>query len=195
MIELNLCIDIDGTVTTPYYWIKYANDHFNVNLKPQDVNEYDIHNVLGVSKEEYFEFYNDLGELMHSKAKLRSRAKRVLYKLSQYHKIFYVTAREKKMTDVTYSWINKRKLPFNEVHVLGSHYKVDKAKELNCDIFIEDRYENALELSDAGFKVLLIDCNYNRYSIPKEITRVKDWDEIYNEIEKYYFEKIKLNVA
>ncbi|SKC63259.1 5' nucleotidase, NT5C type [Maledivibacter halophilus] len=195
MIELNLCIDIDGTVTTPYYWIKYANNHFNTNVKPEDVNEYEIHNVLGVSRKEYMEFYKNIGELMHSKAKLRSRAKRVLYKLSLYHNIFYVTAREERMTKVTYSWISKRNLPCNGLCLLGSHHKVQKAKELNCDIFIEDRYENALELFNAGFKVLLIDCNYNRYPIPKEIIRVKGWDSIYEEIEKYYYEKIKLDVA
>lgn len=195
MFRLNLCIDIDGTVTTPYYWLKYANNYFNTNLKYEDITEYEIHKVLGVDEEAYLEFYNNFGKEIHARAKLRSRARRVLCKLSNLHKIYYVTAREKKMTDVTYSWISKKMLPSDGIHIMGSHYKVDKARELNCDIFIEDRYENALELSQAGFKVLLIDCNYNRLPIPKEVTRVKDWDEIYEEIVKYYYDKLKLEVA
>lgn len=195
MIKLNLCIDIDGTVTTPYYWLRYANEYFNKNLKPEDVVEYEIHNVLGVDREEYTKFYDSFGEELHDKAKLRSRARRILNKLSEQHSIYYVTARDKRMTDITHSWIVKRRLPSDGIHILGSHYKVDKARELNCDIFIEDRYENALQLSQAGFKVLLIDCNYNRMSIPDDITRVKDWDEIYSEIIAHSYKKLKLEVA
>ncbi|WP_432401325.1 5' nucleotidase, NT5C type [Wukongibacter sp. M2B1] len=195
MTKLNLCVDIDGTITTPYYWLKDGNQYFNTNLKPEDVCEYEIHKVLNVSREEYLRFYDLLGEEIHAKAKLRSRARRILCKLAEYHNIHYVTAREKKMTEVTHWWIDKKKLPVDGIHILGSHYKVDKAKELRCDIFIEDRYENALEISKAGYKVLLIDCNYNRLPIPKEIVRVKDWDDIYNEIILYSDRKLKLDVA
>ena len=196
MTKLNLCIDIDGTLTTPYYWLKAANSFFNTSLKAEDVTEYEIHKVLNVSKEDYLDFYDIYGEEIHGKAKLRNRVKRILHKLSyQHHKIYYVTAREKRMTAVTHSWIERRKLPNDGIYILGSHYKVDKARELNCDIFIEDRYENALELCEAGFKVLLIDCNYNRLAIPKEITRVRDWNQIYNEINSYIYNKLKLEVA
>ncbi|WP_331721977.1 5' nucleotidase, NT5C type [Alkalithermobacter paradoxus] len=63
--------------------------------------------------------------------------------------------------------------------VLGSHYKVGKAKELRCDIFIEDSYKNAIELSNAGFTVILMDTNYNRLPINERIIRVSNWQEIY----------------
>ncbi len=195
MIKLNLCVDIDGTVTTPYYWLKDANNYFNTNLRPEDVMEYDIHNVLNVEREEYMKFYDIYGEELHAKAKLRNRARRILCKLAEYHDIHYVTAREKRMTKVTYWWLEKKKLPIKGVHILGSHHKVNKANELNCDIFIEDRYENALELSRAGFKVFLIDCNYNRMPLPEEIIRVKDWNEIYDKINQYVNSKLKLDVA
>jgi uncharacterized HAD superfamily protein len=90
---------------------------------------------------------------------------------------------------VTIKWLKSRKFPEKEVYLLGSHYKVDKAKELGCDVFIEDRCENALDLFSAGFKVLLIDCYYNRMPLPKGIIRVKNWDEIHGEIIKFYREK------
>lgn len=195
MKGLNLCIDIDGTVTTPYYWLKDANNYFNTNLKPEDVIEYEIHSALNIERDEYLKFYDIYGEELHAKAKLRNRARRILCKLTEYHNIHYVTAREKRMTEVTLWWLEKKKLPIDGVHILGTHHKVSKANELNCDIFIEDRYENALELSKAGFKVLLIDCHYNRSPLSKEITRVKDWDEIYEEIARYSAEKLKLDVA
>jgi hypothetical protein len=76
--------------------------------------------------------------------------------------------------------------------MLGSHYKVERAKQLECDIFIEDRYENAIQLALEGFQVLLVDCSYNRLPLLPGITRVRDWIEIYEEIETIYE---KLNKA
>ncbi len=40
-------------------------------------------------------------------------------------------------------------------------------------------YKNALQLSENGFKVLLIDTNYNRMPLNKNIIRVFNWNEIY----------------
>lgn len=33
MDKLNICIDIDGTVTEPYYWLNIFNKHFKKNIK------------------------------------------------------------------------------------------------------------------------------------------------------------------
>jgi len=53
--------------------------------------------------------------------------------------------------------------------------------------------EDAIEIFKVGYKVLLIDSNYNRLPISKEITRVKEWDDIYNEIILY--SNRKFNIA
>jgi uncharacterized HAD superfamily protein len=50
-MSLNLCIDIDGTITEAYYWLKAANRYFDADIQPYQVKEYDIHNVLNVSRE------------------------------------------------------------------------------------------------------------------------------------------------
>jgi hypothetical protein len=66
---------------------------------------------------------------------------------------------------------------------------VNKAREVNCDIFIEDRYENAVQLALTGFCVLLIDCEYNRQHTIPGITRVFSWQHIYKEIMNYSYQK------
>ncbi|MGV8146680.1 MAG: 5' nucleotidase, NT5C type [Alkaliphilus sp.] len=189
MGRLNLCVDIDGTITMPFYWLKYANDYFGTNLKPSDITEYDIDKVLNIPADKYWGFYELYGKEMHEKARARKGAKENLIKLAKNNNIHYVTARNKVMYDVTNNWIDKRKLPKTSLHLLGSHNKVLKAKELDCNVFIEDRYENAMEISEAGFRVLLIDCFYNRFELPKRVTRVKNWNEIYDEISLYETKK------
>lgn len=185
-MKLNICVDIDGTITEPYYWLDMANSHFGTDIKPYQVTTYDIHEVLEVSREAYNEFYNLYAEKLHSGAEVRENAEIVLWKLNQQHNVFYVTAREQWIRNTTENWFRTNELPLAELHMLGSHYKVERAKQLECDIFIEDRYENAIQLALEGFKVLLVDCSYNRLPLIPGITRVKDWIDIYEEIETIY---------
>ncbi|EJO5347804.1 hypothetical protein NRP93_001896 [Clostridium botulinum] len=181
MNNLNICIDIDGTITEPYYWLEISNKYFNKNIKPEDINVYNIEDVLGVTEEEYMDFYEKHKVEIHTKEKLRPDAKKILNKLNKYNDIYFVTAREKSLEVLTKLYLKNHGIEFNELYVLGSHYKVGKAKELNCDIFIEDNPSNALELSNAGFKVILLDTNYNKHVKENEnIIRVENWDEVYN---------------
>ncbi len=96
MKKLNICVDIDGTMTEPYYWLKTANEWFNTSVAPEDVTEYDIHRVLNINSSDYLNFYNAVGEDLHRDAKPRPHASQVLQALAKHHNIYYVTAREEK---------------------------------------------------------------------------------------------------
>jgi len=141
--------------------------------------------ILGAEKEAFDEFYNLYGEIIHEEVRIRTGVKEVLDKLIKNHKIHFITAREAKMKNVTEKWLLHHELPLNTLSLLGSHNKVAKAQELECDIFIEDSYENAVQLASSGFTVLLIDCYYNQGHLYTGITRVMDWLEIIEFIEEY----------
>ena len=38
MIKLNICIDIDGTITSPYHFIPYLNELYNKNITEEECN-------------------------------------------------------------------------------------------------------------------------------------------------------------
>ena len=184
MKNLNICIDIDGTITDAYYWLNITNKYFNKNITESEITEYYIHDIMGVSLEEYDEFYKQNKFEIHAEQVLREDAKIVIKKLSELHNIYFVTAREKELTMFTHSYLKRNGIIYDDLFVLGSHYKVDKARELECNVFIEDNYDNAIQLSNAGFKVLLIDTNYNRKPLNDNIVRVYNWKEIYYTINK-----------
>lgn len=184
MKNLNICIDIDGTITDPYYWLNITNKYFNKNITENQITKYYIHEVMGIKQSEYEEFYDKNKIKIHSEQKLREDVQIVIKRLSLTHNIFFVTAREKSLTMLTHSYLRKNGIPYDDLFVLGSHYKVNKARELECNVFIEDNYDNALQLSDAGFKVLLLDANYNRKLLNENIVRVYSWIEIYSIINK-----------
>lgn len=179
MNALNICIDIDGTITNAYDWLDITNKYFNKNITEDQVTEYEIHAVMGIERREYEDFYSIYKFKIHSEQKLRDDVRRVLNILTEIHNLYFVTARDKELETLTHLFLRKNEIPYDELFVLGSHYKVNTAKQLNCDIFIEDNYNNAIQLSKAGFKVLLIDTNYNKKSLNDNITRVNNWKEIF----------------
>ena len=185
--KLNICIDIDGTITDPYYWLSYANTYFNSNISESQVTSYDIAKVLNINRSEYIEFYEKFKTKIHSNQELRDDVKVILDKLYESNNIYFVTARDKSLELLTLLYLKNHELQFNEVFVLGTSDKVPTAMDLNCDIFIEDSYDNAVQLSNSGFKVILIDTNYNKLPLNDNIIRAYNWNEIFeiiNEILK-----------
>lgn len=178
MRKLNLCIDIDGTVTEPYYWLERANRYFDRQLKPEDITAYEFHRMLDVEEDDYKEFYELYGKLLHKESNARLGASEVIQGLYRQHNIHFVTARDENLEETSIEWLERHQMPMDSIWHLGSYYKVDKARDLNSDLFIEDHYNNAIQLAKAGFDVLLIDCTYNRGPLPENVTRVKNWFEI-----------------
>lgn len=188
MNRLNICIDIDGTITDPYYWLKAANKYFDKNIKESDITDYHIHKVLEIEKQEYDDFYEKKKFEIHSHQELRKDAISAISLLSKLSNIYFVTARTIELELLTYSYLVNNNIPFDKLIIWGNCHKVDAAINLNCDIFIEDSLENAIELSKVGFKVLLIDTNYNHKTIDDEINnniiRVNNWKQIYSLIDR-----------
>lgn len=188
MKKLNICIDIDGTITEPYYWLDSCNKHFKTNITEKDVTKYSISEVMGVSEESYLDFYEKYKYEIHSTQKLRDDVKLIIDKLKLFSNLHFITARDKDLTLITHEYLRNNSIHYDNLFLLGSHYKVNKAKELDCDIFIEDNYKNAIELSEAGFYVFLLDTNYNREPLNSNIKRVYNWLEIYKNIKNFSLE-------
>lgn len=178
MKNLNICIDIDGTITDPYYWLSYANNYFNSNISESQITSYDIAEILNVEQNAYLEFYEQFKIKIHTEQKLRNDVKDVLNELYQLNNLYFVTARDKSLELLTVLYLLNNEIPFDEVVVLGNINKVPTAINLNCDIFIEDSYDNAIQLSNNGFKVILIDTNYNKFPLNDNIIRAFSWNEI-----------------
>lgn len=185
MSKLNICIDIDGTLTSPYHFIPYLNEMYNKNITEAECITYNWETLYDVDMDKLLERFHS--DYMHSygEAELVDGAKDVIMKLYENHNIYFVTARSEVLAEVTTSWLNNNGFSNIDVHLLGSHYKIEKAKELQCNIFVEDSPSNALELASEGMTVFLIDTNYNKDVSHENIIRVNNWMEI-KEILKDY---------
>lgn len=193
MKKLNICIDIDGTITNPFFWLDKAAEYFNKSIKYEEFKEYEFYKVLNIDKNEYEEFYDKYKFKYHSEEILREWAKNIINDLYLTNNVYFVTAREKSLEMTTLLYLNKHNIHFDTLFVLGTHNKLKKAKELNCDVFLEDNLENANNLSKAGYKVLLMDTPYNRKATNSNITRIYDWLDANYEINKMIGKVAKVN--
>ena len=193
MIKLNICIDIDGTITSPYHFIPYLNELYNKNITEEECNTHNWEVLYGVDMNTMISEFHE--KYMHSygEAKVVDDAKNIIDELKKNHNLYFVTARDAKLTDITKNWLNENGFEEIDVYLLGSDYKIQKAKELECHIFIEDNPSNAMQLANEGMKVLLIDTNYNKEIEHENIVRVNNWIDIHGFIQEYnyyyYWEK------
>lgn len=185
MKKLNICIDIDGTITDPYHFIPYLNEIYNKNITPEQCTTYNWEELYGLDMEDTLEKLHGNYMYCYGEARVVDGARDIIEELYKNHNLYLVTARSEVLKDITQEWLNANGFSNIDVHLLGSHYKIDKAKELECNIFIEDNPLNAVGLADAGMKVLLIDTNYNKNIEHENIIRVNNWSDIKNIIEEY----------
>lgn len=74
----------------------------------------------------------------------------------------YVTSRPVS-TEVTEKWLDMNGFPSRPVITVGvGKSKVKALKEANIDIFIDDRFENFVDINKAGILCLLMDMPHNR---------------------------------
>jgi len=62
---------------------------------------------------------------------------------------------------------------------LNANKKSDLCLKLGVEVLVDDCLEFAEECADKGIKVLLLDSPWNQTdSLPKNVKRMKNWDEI-----------------
>lgn len=180
MKSLNIGVDIDGCVTNPYYYLSHFNKIFNKQITIEQCTEYDLRKIYNITHEEWESKFQDNIEGFLDSVDIRDDVVEVLSRIKLNHDCHFITARSNTeyMRKRTEDYLDENNLNGIPLHMLSSHYKVNKAKELGIHTFIEDCGNNALELAREGIRVFLMDTNYNQCVEHENIIRVKDWREI-----------------
>jgi uncharacterized HAD superfamily protein len=176
----NLGIDIDGTVTDPATFIPYLNQAFNKQLLYEEITQFHLPPLYEVSDQEFMEWFLKNEGNIYSKALLAEAAKEILDDLAQAHQLIYISARHQDHHQLTVSWFEQHQLPYHQITLLGSHDKVDMAKEHNIEIFFEDKLDNANDIAEElNIPVLLFNTPYNQGHLHQHVNRVLHWREAY----------------
>lgn len=181
---MKIGIDIDGTITTPFYWLDFYNKKLNTNLKPKDINTYEHQLAFGITLRDFNTFRNKYLKEIHKLAHPRYDASRYINQLFfQHHDIFIITAREKKLQPLTHKWLQDYKILYKSLHHLGSTEKTGLALEKSINIFLEDRLETAIDMIKRQIPTILFNTPYNQGYEHPLLIRVDNWQQAYQVIQ------------
>ncbi|MGE7271571.1 5' nucleotidase, NT5C type [Brevibacillus panacihumi] len=184
---LTIGIDIDGTVTSPSSIVPLMNECFGKNLRYEDCLEYNLANIYKITDEEFADWLDQYGERLYHEAPVHGNADQILRSWHQEHKLIYISAREDRHREVTLNWFSRYHIPYDEVDLIGSHDKLASARKWEVNLFLEDRLENALQLSEElEIPVFLFDTPYNQGVLPDFIHRVYTWEEVNHKVKQLF---------
>lgn len=176
---LTLGIDIDGTVTEPDCFIPHLNEAFGKNISFEDIVAYDLHPFYDVSEEEMARWFDEHCTRLYAASPPRTEAIETLHTLDQEHELIYISARTEHEYETTFTWFKKHQIPYDAIHLIGTHRKIEKAREQRIELFFEDKYDNACDLcEELSIPVVLFDTPYNQGPLPEKVYRVSSWEEV-----------------
>lgn len=182
-------IDIDGTVTTPDTLLPHINKAYNVNLQLKDVVEYSFLSAFPypVDPQQFQQWFSENEEEMYRVSDLYPQADKVLQKWQSQFELYYISARDQALFDVTQQWFEQHQVPYDHIELIGSHNKLAVAKNLQVEAFFEDKHDNAVMLAEElKIPVVLFDTPYNRDAVPNQVIRVSSWQQANDFIKKYF---------
>lgn len=185
-------IDIDGTVTCPTTFVPYLNEAFNLNITLEDIKQYDFMPLVTVSEKEFAAWFRKMEPVIYSNSPLAQGAKDVLKKWEKEHELFFISARGSHLLDLTKEWFTTNELIYNDIHLIGSHDKIEAARRYGVDIFFEDKHDNAVNLhEELSIPVILFNTPYNQEPIPDGVIRVNSWTEARNWVQNWIKNDLK----
>jgi len=178
MMKKKFGIDIDGTVTSPAALLPFINKAFGLHITLADVTQYDLNPIVNVPKAEFAAWYSKNEPQIYLESAIAQGAASVLNRWKDTFELCFISARAPHLLDVTRKWFVNNGIAYHQLNLLGTHNKVEAAKQEHVDIFFEDKHDNAVMIhEECHIPVVLFDTPYNQDPIPDGVIRVRNWQE------------------
>lgn len=179
-VILHLGVDLDGVLGDILaVSVQALNDYFGREVRVEEVRDYDLSRVYGLSREEIREFFAARQDLLEEMPPMPG-ARLCLEYLYRHCRLTIITARPPFQEDMTRHWLARYGFPYHDLVLVGSHDKREACRRAGIDLFIDDRLENALMLASEGWPVILFAAPHNRASeLPAGVVRLQGWEAIY----------------
>ncbi|MEH6941241.1 5' nucleotidase, NT5C type [Bacillus sp. JJ722] len=181
MTKIRFGIDIDGTITRPDTFLPFLNKDFGLTLTIEDITEYDLTPFVNVQPSVLAQWFTKNEAMIYEASPLYEGAKEVVNRWSNLGDLYFISARNTHLMDVTEMWFHKNQVAYHHIELIGTHNKIATVKKHNINVFFEDKHDNAVEISEeCDIPVILFNTAYNQGSIPSNVIRVNNWQEAEN---------------
>ena len=198
--RIKIGIDIDDVLLHSLEdFLKFYNKKFNQKIKrEQCVSDKRLHECFGITKEKLILLYKEYEQTDNPLNVERIEgAERVLSKIKNECDFILITGRPETIEKQTRAVLNK-KFPNHNFEVVFTNKdlsikknKGDVCVEKGVSLFVEDDWKNALDCAKKEIHVLLLDKPWNKGVKHKNITRVYDWKEISEKINRFNNKKLQ----
>lgn len=177
--------------------LKFHNANYGTAYVREEITNFHIDELWKCTFEEAVARIATFYETdLHWSAMPVAGAVSAIEKLREKHTLIIVTAKPDTLRERTHEWLD-RHFPgsFKEVHFTGHFHgnadAIKRTKREVCDgigvqLFIDDSFSNATDIVSADRPVLLLDSPWNQGDLPTNVTRVMDWEDILQNIEKIH---------
>ena len=195
---MKIGIDIDDTTfLTVKSMLKYA-DKFEEEISGVPTNRdsfgliknrYYLKALYGWDDKTKFEFFDKYYKNVLEECTMLPNADKTIQKLKEEgDTIHFITARlmniaECDTEEITKDSLRNFNIPYDSLNLHISD-KLTFCKENGIELLIEDSYETCIELTDNGIKSILMTTKMNADINDDGITRVNNWDEVYQKIQE-----------
>ena len=182
-------IDLDDTITITKEYMEEAARLFDEKINGNgiiDNTKYLVGERYGWSEERKEDFFKNYRIDAINKARVRDDAILYLNKLINLgYEILIITARSDSYYDNPYEytkkWLDDRNIPYTKL-IVNSKDKKEVCCRENVSIFVDDMPSNCQDVNSLGnIKVFIMDNEKNLID-NKEITRIKTFKELYENI-------------
>lgn len=203
---MRIGVDVDGVLTNmEEYQLKYGKKYFKKTDEEIKEDEIDISGIFGVSKTKREKFWLKYIWKYCAEPPKMNAAETIRKLKEEGHEIHIITGRahttESGITGKLFrwmllKWLKKWDIPYDSItYCKEKGSEADKVKacdELNIDVLVDDKRENVVEVSKTR-KVLCFDAKYNQGVEGDNITRVNNFNQVYDSIKRIedesYFEE------
>lgn len=176
---LKIGLDIDGVVADSFpVFRRELNKHFGKDIF--EINSYDMSKLYNIPADDLNSFFVTNMEYLFLAPNPKEGVVETIQEwLKAGHQIVYVTARKKGEEErITQKWFDRYEIPREKTVFVGSNSKTIAIKEFSLDVFVDDFLSNAVEISELGVPVFLMDAPYNQGKLPQGVTRCFNWQEL-----------------
>ncbi len=169
------------------YAIKFDKEYLNGNGDLQDINNsksyYYFAEGLNWNKENIAKFFEIYYLDILKEVKIKPFVKETINKLKkEKNEVYIITARRKRegeiVEKITNEWLNNNGILYNELFI-NIKEKSKIVNQLKIDIFIDDSYENCIDVkTNTDAKVYMLSTKYNTGILDKQLERINNIYEL-----------------
>ena len=181
---LRIAIDLDGVLAdASKIWIRLLRQRFEITIKKEDVNEWDIYRKLGISRKEFEDVFNDAWKEWELVEETEENLFQKINLIKNLGKTDLVTARNQKTMNDVMKWLEEKKIKFDNIIVVG---EFESKAKLDYDIFIDDSPIQITEMANSGKLSLLYMQPWNTYIKERNnLIKIKNFEEVEKVIKNY----------